>query len=107
MEELISDFQKSKLKLEQENGQLKFQVEAQKLDLVNEMEILLKSKEKEQQTLKEENHNQCVCLEMKVSCVASNYCQYLKEIVEAQVFSLSKFLSANQQIFGRNANHFW
>ena len=76
MEELIDDFQKTKLLLEQENSQLKFQVEAQKLDLVSEMELLLKTKEKEQQKIEEDNHNQLVFFEMKVCCV-TNVCNFL------------------------------
>ena len=66
MEELISEFHKTKVKLEQENSHLKFQLEAQKLDLVNEMECLLQSKEKEQIEKQEQSHNQIVFLEMKV-----------------------------------------
>ena len=66
LEELICDFQKSKLQLEQENSGLKFQIESQKLDLLNEMEEIMKNKEEERHQIQEASHKQQVFLEMKV-----------------------------------------
>lgn len=85
MEDLANSFQKVKIHLEQENSQFKFQLEAQKLDMENELESLLKLKEKEQLEKTEENHSNLLVLEMKVgfrSCmcntvlVNSGLCKY-------------------------------